>query len=217
MASSSSDFEDNRDSSKLKSLVLDAISDIHSAGSFATFGSFENFVPPGIFVDQVGEIPLPLSSHDAQSLIQASRQAPFGKGNQTLVDETVRRTWEIDGNKVSFSNKAWHGWLEGVVRTATKELGVVGGPNNVRAELYKMLLYEEGAMFKPHKEYVQIFITSNPLIPRSTEKTPAMFGTLVICLPSEHTGGAVHLTHGHKEKTFGTAEFSTFNITYIAW
>jgi hypothetical protein len=86
-------------------------------------------------------------------LIRASRQAPFGKANQTLVDETVRKTWEIDGNKVSFSNKAWHGWLEGVIRTVAEDLGIAG-PNSVRAELYKMLLYEKGAMFKPHKEYV---------------------------------------------------------------
>lgn len=161
MTSLSSDFEDDRDSSEsengwtnLKSLVLDRISGVHSAGSFATFGHFENFVQPGIFVEEIGTIRLPLSSQDAQSLIRASRPAPFGKGNQTLVDETVRKTWEIDGSKVSFSNKAWHGWLEGVVRTAAEDLGVAGGPNSVRAELYKMLLYEQGAMFKPHKEYV---------------------------------------------------------------
>lgn len=44
-----------------------------------------------------------------------------------------------------------------------------------------------------------------------------MFGTLVICLPSEHVGGAVRLTHGGKEKVFATAEFSPYNVTYIAW
>jgi hypothetical protein len=162
MATFSSDSEDDRDSStsengwsNLKSLVHDRISDVHSAGSFATFGSFENFVLPGIVVDEVGDIRLPLSSHDAQALIRESSRAPFGKGNQTLVDETVRKTWEIDRSKVFFSNHSWHGWLEGVVRTVTKELGVAGGPNSVRAELYKMLLYEKGAMFKPHKEYVE--------------------------------------------------------------
>ncbi|KAL9099586.1 MAG: hypothetical protein Q9187_009475, partial [Circinaria calcarea] len=158
MARSASGFDGDRGSSKsedqlteLKSLVLDCISDIHSTGSFATFGSYENFAPPGICVDKVGAIRLPLLPHDAQTLIQASHQAPFGKGNQTLVDETVRKTWEIDASNVSFSNKAWHGWLEGVVRKAAEELGVAGGPNSVRAELYKMLLYEKGAMFKPHK------------------------------------------------------------------
>jgi len=44
-----------------------------------------------------------------------------------------------------------------------------------------------------------------------------MFGTLVICLPSEHVGGAVRLTHDRKEKIFATAELSAYNVTYIAW
>ena len=153
--------EDDRNSSEsedelyqLKWSVLSQIKSVHSAGSFATFASFEKFVLPGIHVDGVGAIRLPLSSEDAQSLIRTSRRAPFGKGGQTLVDETVRKTWEIDGSKVSFSNEAWHSWLKGVVGTAAKDLGVAGAPQSVRAELYKMLLYEEGAMFKPHKEYV---------------------------------------------------------------
>lgn len=96
---------------------------------------------------------------------------------------------------MSFSNGAWHGWLDGVVRTAAEDLGVAGSPNSVPAELYKMLLYEEGALFKPHKEYVEYFvcITSPALMFKSPEKTPGMFGTLVVCLPSEHVGGAVRL------------------------
>ena len=165
MGRSSSDYQDDRDSSEsedqlteLKSLILDRISDVHSTGSFATFKCLESFVLPGISVDNAGAIRLPLSSGDAQTIIRVSCRAPFGKGNQTLIDESVRKTWEIDGSKVSFSNKAWQGWLDGVVRKAAKDLGVAGGPNSVQAELYKMLLYEKGAMFKPHKEYVEFII-----------------------------------------------------------
>lgn len=79
-----------------------------------------------------------------------------------MVDETVRKTWEIDGSRVSFSNQAWHGWLDDrVVRTAAENLGVASDPSCIRAELYKMLLYEEGAMFKPHKEYVEYTIRTH--------------------------------------------------------
>ena len=109
---------------------------------------------------------------------------------------------EIDGSKVSFSNKAWQNWLDNVVGMAVEKLGVVGGFKNVRAKLYKMLLYEEGAMFKPHKD---------------TERTPRMFGTLIICLPAEHQGGAVHLVHGQEEKTFCTADSSAFGMSCITW
>jgi hypothetical protein len=33
-----------------------------------------------------------------------------------------------------------------------------------------------------------------------------MFGTLVICLPSPHTGGGVVLRHAGQEKTYKTSE-----------
>jgi hypothetical protein len=65
--------------SDLATSFLDCISDIHTAGSFAAFGSFDNFVPPGVVVDEIGAVRLLPSSDDAQSLIRASRQAPFGK------------------------------------------------------------------------------------------------------------------------------------------
>ena len=55
------------------------------------------------------------------------------------------------------------------------------------------------------------------LITDSTEKVPGMFGTLVICLPSEHTGGAVRLKHAQKEIIYETTTLSSFNTTYITW
>ena len=154
MSSSSSDLEDGGgwNQAKLKELILDRISEVHSSGSFATSSSFDTYVLPGISVHGVGDIQIPLSFHDAQALIQSSRKAPFGKSDQTLIDETVRKTWEIDGSRISFSNNAWHSWLQGIVRTVIRDLGVQGGAENVKAELYKMLLYEKGAMFKPHRE-----------------------------------------------------------------
>ena len=138
--------------SELKRNIFERVSQIKGTGSFAASRSCSSFVLPGIVVSEVGQIRVPLSTHDAQSLVQAARKAPFGKGSQTLVDETVRKTWEIDGSKVSFSNEAWSGWLQDVVETVAQDLGVAGGPQSVRAQLYKMLLYEEGAMFKAHQE-----------------------------------------------------------------
>jgi hypothetical protein len=148
----SSESDDQRQHSLLKDQVLNCISLVQSSGSFATSGSYQYFPLPGIHVDTVGTIGLPLSLNDAKSLIKVSRPTPFGKGSQTLLNEEVRKTWEIDGSKVSFRNEAWQGWLGGVVANAAKELGVAGHPSSVQAELYKMLLYEKGAMFKPHKE-----------------------------------------------------------------
>ncbi|KAM0798273.1 hypothetical protein BDR22DRAFT_891578 [Usnea florida] len=52
------------------------------------------------------------------------------------------------------------------------DLGVIDGAPSVRAELYKRLLYELGALFEKH---------------RDIGKGPDMFTTLVIALSSEHT------------------------------
>src|SRR5688572_259403 len=48
----------------------------------------------------------------------------------------------------------------------------------------------------------------------STEKTPGMFGTLVVCLDSPHTGGQVKLRHQGAEKIIDTSKFPN---TFAAW
>ncbi|KAL9615706.1 MAG: hypothetical protein Q9160_009323 [Pyrenula sp. 1 TL-2023] len=183
-ASDGTDERNPTDADILKRDLYDHISQIHSAGSFATFGGIENFAHP---------------EDDARALVQASHQAPFGNGTQTLVDESVRKTWEIDATKVQFNNQRWQPCLDKIVEEVAEGLGVIGGSKNVRAEFYKMLLYEKGAMFKQHR------------------KVPGMFGTLVVCLPSEHTGGAVCLEHGKAKAKFSTCKFSAFDASFIAW
>ncbi|KAL8938341.1 MAG: hypothetical protein Q9216_003942 [Gyalolechia sp. 2 TL-2023] len=199
-----SDSSDNDDADRKLFMgnLAYSISKVHSAGSFAAFGVIDAFVNPGISVEPIGIVRLPLSQEDANSLVQASQKAPFGKGNQTLVDESVRKTWQIDAEKIQYLNSGWQRCLDQTVERVAQELGVAGGSTNVRAEFYKMLLYEPGAMFKPHQD---------------TEKVPGMFGTLVICLPSSHTGGAVSLRHGAKSKTFDTSTTSTFDASFVAW
>jgi hypothetical protein len=140
------------------------------------------------------KIGVPLGLQDAQKLINAARQAPFGKGEQTIVDTSFRNTWELNPSQFSLSEK-WQPYVDSLMRSACDGLGVK--TNDVRAELYKMLLYEKGAMFKPHAD---------------SEKVKGMFGTLVISLPSAHFGGSVVLSHNGKQH-----EFQTSYHEYLAW
>ena len=135
----------------LKNDLFRRISEVQSTGSFVTSGRFSEFPLPAICVEDIGTVAVPLSTQDAQSLIKGSRKAPFGKGDQTVVDENIRKTWEIQGSRVVFMNEAWNGWLDNLVVEVAEKLGVVS-PDSVRAELHKMLLYEKGSMFKPHRE-----------------------------------------------------------------
>jgi hypothetical protein len=57
---------------------------------------------------------------------------------------------------------------------------------DVSAEFYKLLIYEQGGFFLPH---------------RDTEKKDGMFGTLTIVLPSVHDGGELVVRHKGREVT----------------
>jgi hypothetical protein len=52
-------------------------------------------------------IGFPLSDRDAKLIERVATQAPFGKGTKTVVDTTVRDTFEINPDKFSFKNPAW--------------------------------------------------------------------------------------------------------------
>ncbi|KAJ3089359.1 hypothetical protein HK102_006581 [Quaeritorhiza haematococci] len=73
---------------------------------------------------------------------------------------------------------------------------------NVHATLYKLLLYETGGFFKPH---------------RDTEKENGMFGTLVIMLPSAYQGGSLIVKHKYTTKVFDFAAHSEFGAFYTAF
>ena len=102
-------------------------------------------------VKDIGIVGLSLSNVQAKELIHKSHQAPFGKGSDTIVDTDVRRTWEINANQLEFRkpSKNWDLYVQGLEKRIRQELELTA---NVRAELYKLLIYEEGAMFKPHVE-----------------------------------------------------------------
>lgn len=60
-------------------------------GDFATGGHFR-FYPPGLVVEDVGPLALPLLPMQAETLIATVQPAPYGRGEETLVDREVWRT-----------------------------------------------------------------------------------------------------------------------------
>jgi hypothetical protein len=68
------------------------------------------------------------------------------------VDTNVRKTWEISPSDFELRNPAWEPFLQSIVTEAAMGLGVDATGKGVSAELYKMLLYDKGSMFKPHQE-----------------------------------------------------------------
>ena len=123
------------------------------SGKYATSGLLSTAKNPGLFVEGIGKIGLPLSDRDAADLSRVSHEAPFGKGSETFLDPTVRKTWELNPNQFELRNPAWPSTLQEVVGKVAQDLGVVDGASSIHAELHKMLLYEPGAFFDKHREY----------------------------------------------------------------
>jgi len=149
-------------------------------GDFYATGRAE-LLAPRIEVESVGPIALPLLAAQAKQLIKAATRAPYGRGAETRVDTKVRRTWQIEANRVAIGGKHWAKTLAGIVAQAAEGLGVTGP---VTAALYKLLIYDEGSFFVSH---------------RDTEKESGMFATLVLALPSQSEGGELIVRHKDRE------------------
>ncbi|KAM5348797.1 hypothetical protein ACJ41O_008620 [Fusarium nematophilum] len=177
---------------------LEALDSIQAAGKIATFNHYTAFANPGLTIEEDRLIPLPLAENDAQAIKSVCRQAPFGRGDETLVDTSVRNTWELDPSQFQLANPQWAGFLESILKDTAKGLGLP----QITAKPHKLLLYEQGSFFKRHKD---------------SEKEKGMIGTLVVCLPSQHEGADVDLSFGSQHSVFATAPTSKFDLSSMAW
>jgi predicted 2-oxoglutarate/Fe(II)-dependent dioxygenase YbiX len=156
---------------------------VQHPGDFCAVGACE-ILAPGLEVEGIGPIALPLLPTQAEQLVAVAKRAPFGRGEQTLVDTDVRRTWQIDADQVRIHG---HGWARSLARIVEQAAGGLGVTGPVAAELYKLLVYDEGSFFVSH---------------RDTEKRDGMFATLAIVLPSNYTGGELLVRHRDREVRF---------------
>ncbi|KAJ3551126.1 hypothetical protein NM688_g4911 [Phlebia brevispora] len=172
------------------------------AGAVSFHRVYPNAPNPCLVLSDLGTVGLPLSSRDAEAIKSRAEQAPFGIGERTVVDKSVRDTWQMSPDMVKFANLAWEIWLKSVVHDICKTLGVVEATSRPRWELHKLLLYETGSHFLPHVD---------------TEKGDGMFATIVIALPSQFTGGATHVTHGGMSAAYDCSTTSDVQTSVMAW
>lgn len=178
------------------SAVLDSLGE---SPHFCVTGA-ESPVLPGLVMKAGAPIGMPISAADARKLIAGASQAPYGRGEDTIVDTSVRRVWQLEPKQVSLRNSSWKPFVEGIVDNVRKELSI---RQKVEFSFYKLLVYEKGSFFAPH---------------RDSEKTKGMFATLVISLPSPHEGGTLLVTNDGQTKRvdFG-GDGSEFEIRYAAF
>lgn len=160
---------------------LQILNTVDRPGQFyATGGIGDCFL--GLYMPAVGDIALPILPQQVQALIEHCEQAPYGRGEDTLVDTEVRKVWQLDASQIQIRNPRWSEVLADLVVQITRQLGL--GKSRVTAELYKFLIYEAGSFFQAH---------------RDSEKADHMFATLVIVLPSAHEGGELIIEHAGEQ------------------
>ncbi|RWK27966.1 2OG-Fe(II) oxygenase [Mesorhizobium sp.] len=169
--------------SSIAAALPDCLRSVERPGDFCVGGLREIFMPT-IDVEGVGRIAFPLPEAQAERLVAIAEAAPHGRGEETVLDRDVRRTWQIDPRRVQIGGRSWETTLAELVTDAARGLGV---EEPVEAEFYKLLVYDAGSFFLNH---------------RDTEKTPGMFATLVIVLPSAHRGGELVVRHLSREVMF---------------
>ncbi|KAK4198007.1 hypothetical protein QBC40DRAFT_332331 [Triangularia verruculosa] len=187
---------------EIKDNILKALDAVEACGSYAATGGLNYPMPFDIHIRKTdGVIQCPLKGLDQEGfkkIKSQARKAPYGKGSQTIVDQKVRYTYELDAEQFELQpTQKFDAWWKSLLAKVSKSLGV--DASNMDVHRYKMLLYPPGGMFKAHTD---------------SEKEPGMFGTLVITLPSRHDGGDVVLRHaGHKT----TYRSSDYRFSWAAW
>ena len=101
---------------------------------------------PGLDIDGIGRVALPLTEQAAELIMSTGEQAPYGRGVDTVMDTTVRDTIQIDASNVRFRNPKWTPAIQGLVeKEVWNGLGCAPFTTPPKCEFYKLLLYKPGA------------------------------------------------------------------------
>lgn len=172
---------------------------VRRSGDFFVRGALETPMPR-VEIDGVGVISFPIPDSQIQVIIKHAKRAPYGRGGETILDTSVRNTWQLTPANVRIGGKSWGRSFQQILSTVADGLGCTG--MDISAEFYKLLIYEEGGFFLPH---------------RDTEKTDGMFGTLTIVVPSIHCGGELVIRHAGREVTLDLTNAETSELTFAAF
>ncbi|WP_204019150.1 2OG-Fe(II) oxygenase, partial [Sphaerimonospora thailandensis] len=150
-----------------------------------------------VTVDGVGPLRFPVSEEQSARLRELGRRARFGRGEETLTDPEIRDTWEIPTELVHIE---WAARFGAVLAAMRDELGL---PSHceLTADLHSMLLYETGQFFVTHQD---------------SEKDDTMVATLVVTLPSDHTGGELVIEHLGRRKEHRGSKVAVSLVAFYA-
>lgn len=161
--------------------LSEAVVQASRSAKFCTAGSLPAS-DPGLVVHGLGLLRWPLKPAAVKRLAAHCQVAPYGQGTETHVNKSVRNTLELDPRRFDLGPE-WKAAVAQAAQQAARELGLPA--DRVEARLYKLLVYERGGFFLPH---------------RDSEKHDGMVASLVIVLPNPFGGGELVVRHAAARK-----------------
>ena len=140
----------------------------------------------------------PPTSEDIAWLQKHASPAPFGRGEETLLDSKVRDSRQIEAEHIELDGDAWERLEAAMCGAIATDMGLAD--TTVDLEPLKLLLYTKGMHFDTHAD---------------TEKTPGMVASAALIVPGEYTGGALVVEHGGKTLRAGADGSGQWR--WVAW
>jgi hypothetical protein len=161
--------------------LSDAVGHATRSANFCTSGCLP-VVDPKLKVQGLGPIKLPLKRAKVKALVELCQLAPYGKGTRTLVDQRVRKAFELSPQKFDLGDE-WAAAIAGATQRVAEQLGLPD--DGLEARLYKLLVYQPGGFFVSH---------------RDSEKHDRMVASMIVALPNPFEGGELIVRHGPVEQ-----------------
>lgn len=134
-------------------------------------------------------------------MIKIAKPATFGWMEKTCLDSEVRSVWKIPKSRIKIDKRRWNQTLNPTLDGLKEKLGLPE-QSRLRAELHDMLIYAPGQFFKFHQD---------------SEKSDGMVATLVVVLPSPHSGGALIIEHQGEKIRYQSSRAAAGKLTFFTF
>ena len=140
----------------------------------------------------------PPTDEDLDWLRSHATAAPYGRGEQTLLDPEVRDALQIGAEHVNLEGTASKRLGDEILRWIAKDMGLDDAELHLKP--LKLLVYEEGGHFASHCD---------------TEKSEGMVASATVVVPSRYEGGTLEIEHAGRTLRF--AEGGAQKWRWAAW
>ena len=129
-------------------------------------------------------------------LVDACTVASFGYKGESVIDKNYRTAFKLEPKDFMTTFQLCDSPILG-------EIGLIN-PNfgSLQAELYKLNIYTPGGFFKSHVD---------------TPRSGQMFGSLVVCLPTQFSGGELVVRHQKKEIKYDWSSLGSDPLNSLCW